>query len=87
MKEKIYNLFYYCQDDIILEFGIIEHVFTGTDEQKNAFLKDQVISDFNKAKRYPIPSEYCDLYNNRMSNSRYIAFARQGRTIEKSIDY
>ena len=49
MKEKILNLFIYTNGKIIDQLGYIVHELEGTDEEKIAFLKNTVNSDYKVA--------------------------------------
>jgi hypothetical protein len=58
MKERVFNLFLFCTDDIIRQLGAICHEISGSDEEKLAFLQSRVSTDFPTAKRYPVPDRY-----------------------------
>lgn len=58
MKETIFNLFYYSNNYIITEVGVVAHSADGNDEMKQDFLKKNVKTDFLVAKKYTLPSKF-----------------------------
>jgi len=56
--ETILNLFYYATLDIISEVGVVAHNISGTDEEKIAFLKSQVKTDFLQAQKFDLPDGF-----------------------------
>lgn len=68
MTEKTFNLFIFVEDDIIHELGVVVHEQEGTDQEKLAFLKNQVVADFKKAIRILIPNRY--LIENEVTGER-----------------
>jgi len=67
MKEKIFNLFLFINDDIIQQLGVVSHECDGTDEQKTKFLQSQVDIDLPNAQVHPVPQRY--VMNNGTSES------------------
>jgi hypothetical protein len=55
MSEIVANLFVYVHDGVVEELGVVRHDFEGTDDQKIAFLKSQVVTDASRATRHPLP--------------------------------
>jgi hypothetical protein len=77
MTEKTFNLFIFVEDDIIHELGVVVHEQEGTDQEKLAFLKNQVVADFKKAIRILIPNRYLienDITGERISALKYENF-------------
>ena len=68
MTEKTFNLFIFVENDIIHELGVVVHEQEGTDQEKLAFLKSQVVADFKKAIRILIPNRY--LIENEVTGER-----------------
>jgi hypothetical protein len=58
MKEPIFNLFLFVENDFILQLGAVSHDAEGSDELKLAFLRSQAATDHAKAERYPVPERY-----------------------------
>lgn len=56
--EKVFNLFLFENAGLIREFGAVFHKVSGTDVQKQEFLKSKVLSDVTSARRFPIPKDY-----------------------------
>jgi hypothetical protein len=55
MSEIVANLFVYVHDEVVEELGVVRHDLEGTDDQKIAFLKSQVIADASRSTRHPLP--------------------------------
>ncbi len=56
--ERIFNLFYYANMEIIGSVGYVEHLLGGTDEMKIAFLKLAVNEDFKAAVKMELPDNF-----------------------------
>lgn len=83
MKERIFNLFYFVQAEIIKELGVVVHGVDGSDSEKLAFLRDAVNDDYRMCDRSAVPLKFCDsLENNRFKFSSYMALSRLGRHLE-----
>ncbi|MFA6150981.1 MAG: hypothetical protein WC716_06665 [Chitinophagaceae bacterium] len=66
--ESIFNLFYYVNfEGIIKEVGVVVHEMSGSDNEKTAFLQQNVESDFLRAIRFPIPDNIKIKKNNIIS--------------------
>ena len=57
-KEKVFNLFLFVEDDIIIGLGGRCHQAEGSDQEKLAFLQRQVNHDLRGAERFPMPMRY-----------------------------
>jgi hypothetical protein len=56
MNERIFNFFLYVgPGDVISTIGCVAHQGNGSDEEKLAFLKARVDSDYAAARRFPVP--------------------------------
>lgn len=83
MKERIFNLFYYVNDNAIYELGFVVYLIAGTDAEKSLFLKNSVVSDFEKAERCSLPERYCNIaIDGRLALQYFMALTRQGRAHE-----
>jgi hypothetical protein len=58
VKEKIFNLFLFVENDIIVGLGARCHHADGTDGEKLALLQRQMKHDLPGAERFPIPERY-----------------------------
>lgn len=58
MKEKVFNLFLFIENDIIVGLGARCHQADGSDREKLAFLQRQVKHDVKAAERFPVPKRY-----------------------------
>lgn len=56
--EIVFNLFYYSTLEIITEVAVVDHSLTGTDEEKIEYLKQNVIDDFKRARKFPLPDKF-----------------------------
>jgi hypothetical protein len=58
VKEKVFNLFLFIEDNIIVGLGARCHQADGTDRDKLTFLQRQVKHDLPSAERFPMPKRY-----------------------------
>lgn len=58
MKECIYNLYIYVNNDIISELGVAIREAYGSDESKIRLLQSTHMTDLAGARRFPVPSRY-----------------------------
>jgi hypothetical protein len=58
VKEKIFNLFLFVENDIIVNLGARCHQADGSDREKLSFLQRHVKHDLPEAVRFPIPNRY-----------------------------
>jgi hypothetical protein len=58
VKEKVFNLFLFVDDDIIVGLGARCHHAEGSDREKIAFLQRQMRHDLAQADRFPMPKRY-----------------------------
>jgi hypothetical protein len=58
VKEKVFNVFLFVEDAIIIGLGARCHHADGSDREKIAFLQRQVKHDLAQAERFPIPTRY-----------------------------
>jgi hypothetical protein len=58
VKEKVFNLFLFVENDIIVGLGARCHQADGSDREKLAFLQRQVKHDVKTAERFPMPERY-----------------------------
>lgn len=58
MKEKVFNLFLFIENEVIVELGACCHEWGGADAHKLAFLQREVSADLAKATRFPMPKRY-----------------------------
>ncbi len=61
MSEKIFNLFLFISDTVIVEIGVKTYElgdFQASDDDKQSFLLSRVLTDFSEAQRFPLPSRY-----------------------------
>lgn len=88
MSERVFNLFLICEDMIIKELGVASHETSGGDEEKIAFLRARVETDFLIATRYPVPDRFRVVFTTGTKLPRalpYQAFqymANAGRPLE-----
>lgn len=54
MEEKIYNLFYFVENHKLLSLGLQEHIFSGKDDEKIAYLKSKINSDYKTCNRIEV---------------------------------
>lgn len=74
IQELTYNIFYFVDDGIINETAIRSHNRVGTDEEKLAWLRSNVVSDLPRAIRVPMSKP--------ISQDALIALQRLGRHLE-----
>ncbi len=67
---------------IIDQLGVVVHEFKGTDEEKIAFLKNSVKSDYKVADKAVVKSCSYKTSDSEFKYSSYCAMSRSGRTIE-----
>ncbi|TAL63196.1 MAG: hypothetical protein EPN85_00730 [Bacteroidetes bacterium] len=66
MKEKIFNLFLYINsNNIISEIGVATHDLTGSDKEKMTFLQKAVSSDSKNNVKFPPPSNFTVVMNEK----------------------
>ena len=87
VKERVFNLFVFIEDDIIRRIGAVMHEMDGSDEDKLAFLQFQFATDLPEAKRYPVPSRYIlindgERYPGAISYDGFMELASIGRQTE-----
>lgn len=86
MKETILNLFLFAEGNVITELGAVPHCIDGTDQEKIFFLQCEVADDFDKAKRFPIPSKYLhsdlSVHSAGLLQDKYNAMMRCGSHLE-----
>jgi hypothetical protein len=58
VKEKIFNLFLFLENEIIVGLGARCHQADGSDREKLALLQRQVKHDLPGADRFPMPKRY-----------------------------
>ena len=58
MKEKIFNLFMFVKNEIVVGLGARCHQADGSDREKLEFLQRQVRHDLPGAQRFPMPTRY-----------------------------
>jgi hypothetical protein len=58
MSEKVFNLFLFVENDIIVGLGARCHEAHGSDREKLSFLHRQVKHDPTAAIRFPVPRRY-----------------------------
>ena len=58
MKERIFNLFAIVEDEVIYEVAIACHEIEGSYREKENLLRERAASDWNRARRYPVPGNY-----------------------------
>lgn len=58
MREKVFNLFLFIEDEIIVGLGARCHQTEGSDGEKIAFLQRQVKHDLPAAQRFSMPTRY-----------------------------
>lgn len=54
-SERIFNIFIYFEGGIAQNYGIRHHQYDGNDEEKMVFLQTAVETDFQIARRFPLP--------------------------------
>lgn len=83
--EKIYNVFLFISDGVILEFGIDVYSRLGSDASKLAFLQSQVSNDYSASRRFPLPDRvsYVDPcgkeHKGRLSYEGFLVLQRNGQ--------
>ncbi|MBK7203097.1 hypothetical protein [Candidatus Amarolinea dominans] len=77
MTERIFNLFYFTQNDVIHELGVVVHELKGTDSEKMAFLQNSITKDFLGSRRFLIPRKYAGL-----TVDAFFALCRLGKHLE-----
>lgn len=63
MKEPIFNLFVYINNDQVSGLGIVMHFLEGSDDQKHTYLQDNVPLDCRSASLLDVPSRYLISYS------------------------
>jgi hypothetical protein len=58
MKELIFNIFLYVDNNIINKIGVVCHNIEGTDDEKLSLLKQKVELDFKVAQRHSLPKKF-----------------------------
>ncbi|MCK5311629.1 MAG: hypothetical protein KAJ62_05940 [Desulfobacteraceae bacterium] len=58
MKEKIYNLYYIIENELIQRLGAVEHTLSGSDKEKTDFLQINVEKDLQNIKYFPVPDRF-----------------------------
>jgi hypothetical protein len=58
VQEKIFNLFLFIEDDIVVGLGARCHQAEGSDREKLAYLQRQVKHDLPRAERFAMPKRY-----------------------------
>lgn len=62
MSEKIFNLFLFISDGVIIELGAEPYELpdgkNAPEEAKGAFLQSRVLSDFAEVKHFPVPNKF-----------------------------
>ena len=58
MKETIFNLFLYLEDQLITQLGIVCHEFEGADGEKLRFLSANAENDLTDATRFDLPDMF-----------------------------
>ncbi|MGM0703637.1 MAG: hypothetical protein ACQEUG_14725 [Pseudomonadota bacterium] len=74
MRERIFNLFYFVENNEICQLGYVEHALAGTDEEKLYYLRRSVEVDLPNATK-TLPSK-------KLTLQRFMALSRQGRALE-----
>lgn len=64
MAEKIFNLFLFIENDIVVELGGKFHKRDGSEEEQLSFLQSQIEEDFKSAKRFKVSDKsiYCVVF-------------------------
>jgi hypothetical protein len=82
MKELIFNIFLYIDNNIINKIGVVCHNIEGTDDEKISFLKQNVVFDYKHANRYSLPNNFKLEINGKVYNAlnydRYREMAYNG---------
>ncbi len=67
MKEQVFNLYAIVEDEIIRKVALKSHMISGSDEEKNKFLRDNAEKDFKESKLYNVPENYVimDLFDEK----------------------
>ena len=66
MEENIFNFFLYPEDPelgLITRYGVKSHKINGTDQEKYAFLKQQVPSDYESASLFQVPKRFVTVFD------------------------
>jgi hypothetical protein len=86
MSELVANLFLYLEDNVIKKLGAVAHNLDGDENQKIAFLQNQVVTDASQAIRYPLPVDFIKSWlgvdaTNGMSLELYSYLGRTGNAL------
>lgn len=91
MRETIYNLFLFIQEDLIKELGVVAHDADGADAEKLRQLQAAASADHHQARRYPVPDRFHVVVTldgverhipGRLSYPGYLQLAAVGRHLE-----
>ena len=87
MKEKIFNLFLFIEDEVIVGLGVRCHQADGSDREKLALLQRQVKHDLPGAERFPMPARYVLVFpdGGRAAGIRYQSYQELSR-MQKHLD-
>lgn len=85
MRENIFNLYLYVNEDIITMVGATVHYYEGDDEEKLQFLKIHVESDLESARKFNLPKQFKLLFLGNLLNAidypSYRNLAHQGHEL------
>ena len=68
MKEKIFNCYAIVDDDLITRIAMKDYRMSGTDDEKESFLRETAPGDFTDARQFPVPDNfiYTDMFSDTM---------------------
>jgi hypothetical protein len=58
VRETVYNLYVILEEEFICALGVTPHVRSGPDGEKLRFLQENVRSDYEAARTFPVPARY-----------------------------
>lgn len=77
MNEKVFNLFYFSDQDFVKELGAVMHEFDGNDDEKGLFLLSSLDRDLKMCQHFQLPANFTPL-----RQDMYHALCRTGRHLE-----
>lgn len=76
MKEKIYNIFLETQGEYIRQIGVVEHLVSGTDQEKIDFLQKNAKLDITSMSTFPIPDRFQFIDDDNFRHKRVLRISK-----------
>jgi len=72
--ERIFNVFLFVEDDLIVELGCVLYERGGSDADKLAFLQEKVSSDWRTARRFKLSNDIVYINEDNVAHYRRISY-------------